>query len=253
VIGDLEGWAVLGVGALCALVLVLAECLHHGFGVAPEWTRKLVHVLMGLIASAFPWIFTDARSVVFLCAIFTALLGGSLLRSSLPSVHQVERRTAGTLWFPIAVAVVFVCARGRRELYVIPMLVLTLADPAAAIVGRRYGVHRFGRDSRSLEGSLAFLVVASLVLSVALALTTSLGGAASLAWALAIGIVLAGVEAVAPAGSDNLLIPVGAFLMLRAADGGATAALALTMFLMLMAALAWGAQQRRMPREQAGA
>jgi phytol kinase len=237
--------------ALCTLVLVLGETVHRVLGAAPESTRKLVHVLMGLVASAFPWVFADPRSVVLVCAIFVAILGGTLLRSSLPSVHQVDRRTAGTLWFPIAVAVVFLAARGRKDLYVIPMLVLTFADPAAAIVGRTYGVHRFGRDAKSFEGSLAFFVVASLVLSASLAVTTSLGGAGSLAWALAIAIVLAGVEAVAPAGSDNLLIPVGAFLMLRD-PCPATATLALTTFLAVVAAVALGAHHRT-TRERARA
>lgn len=253
-IGGSEGWAVLGVSVACALVLVLGETLHRVFAVAPEWTRKLVHVLMGLVASAFPWVFGDPRSVVLVCAAFAALLGGTLLISGLPSVHQVDRRTAGTVWFPLAVAVVFVGALGRPALYVTSILVLTLADPAAAVVGRAYGANRLGagRDAKSLEGSLAFLAVASAVLAVALALTTPLSGAAALAWGLAIGIVLAGVEAVAPAGSDNVLVPVGALLCLRAADSGAAApVLYLSAFLAGVAALALGVH--RAPRERARA
>ena len=141
-------------------------------------------MLMGLIASAFPWILPDPRSVVLLCAVFAVLLGTTIVRSSLPSVHRVRRRTAGALFFPLAVAVVFVAARGRQELYVTSMLVLALADPAAAIVGRTYGAHRLGagHDAKSVEGSLAFFVVASTCLGVALALVTPLGAAAVLAW-----------------------------------------------------------------------
>jgi len=250
-IAGVEASAVLVVGVLCASILALAETVHRVFGVAPEWTRKLVHVLMGLTASAFPWFFRDPRSVLLVCAVFAAVLGASLMRSWLPSVHRVDRRTAGALWFPLGVAVVFGAAEGRSDLYVISMLVLTLADPAAAMVGRTYGAHRFraGRDSKSLEGSIAFLLVASGCLFVALSLTASLGSAASIAWALSIGILLTGVEAVAPAGSDNFLVPVGALLLLRvAAPGGAPAALAGMVFLAVVAAVAVGACPRT-PRD----
>jgi phytol kinase len=246
-IAGVEVSAVLVVGTLCAFILLLAETVHRVFRVEPEWTRKLVHVLMGLTASAFPWLFRSARSVLLVCAVFGAILGWSLVRSGLPAVHRVDRCTGGALWFPLAIAVVFVAADGRSDLYAIPMVVLTLADPAAAIVGRTYGAHRFrvGRDSKSFEGSLVFLLVASGCLFVALRVTTSLGSAELIARALGIGALLAGIEAVAPAGSDNFLVPVGAFLLLRAtAPDGAAVALALVVFLSVVAAVGVGACQR---------
>lgn len=212
--------AVLVVGSLCASILVLAETMHRVFAVEPEWTRKLVHVLMGLTAAAFPWFFGDPRSVLVICGVFGAILGGSLLRSGLPSVHGVGRRTGGVLWFGLGVAVVYLAAAGRPELYVISILVLTLADPAAAMVGRRYGTHRLrgGRDAKTIEGSLAFLLVAFGCLFVALSLTASPGGTESMVRALCIGALLAGIEAVSPAGSDNLTVPLGALLLLRATE-----------------------------------
>jgi phytol kinase len=215
-IAGTEMRAVLQVAALCTSILVLAELLRRFGRVEAEWTRKLVHVLMGLTASAFPWFFHDPRSVVLVCSAFALVLGASLWSSRLASVHGVARRTMGALWFPAAVALVFVAARGRPALYVIPMLILTLADPAAAMVGRAFGVHRFrvGRDSKSLEGSLAFLLVASGCLGVGLWLTTSLGAAELMVGAVAVAALLAGIEALSPAGSDNVLVPVGAFLLL---------------------------------------
>jgi phytol kinase len=171
---------------------------------------------MGLTASAFPWLFRDWRSVVLLCAVFTAILGASLAFSGLPSVHRVDRRTAGALWFPLGVAGVFVAADGRPDLYVIPMLVLTLADPAAAAVGRAGGAHRLplGLGPKTIEGSLAFFLVASGCLLAALSLTTPLPSAELWVRAIGIGTLLTAVELVSPAGSDNVLVPVAAFLLL---------------------------------------
>jgi phytol kinase len=233
--------SVLRVSALCASILVLAETMHKGFAVEPEWTRKLVHVLMGLTAAAFPWLLGDPRSVLVICGVFGVILGLSLVSSGLTSVHGVGRRTGGVLWFSLGVAVVYVVAEDRPDLYAISVLVLTLADPAAAMVGRRYGAHRFrvGRDAKTIEGSLAFLMVAFGCLFIALRLTASLGATESIVRALWIGALLAGIEAVSPAGSDNLTVPLGALLLLRATEpDGAAVALATVVFLSVVAVMA---------------
>jgi phytol kinase len=208
---------VLVVMALCASILVLGETVRRAFAVESEWTRKLVHVLMGLTASAFPWLFRDGRSVVLLCALFAVVLGVSLAFSGLPSIHRVDRRTAGALWFPLGVASVFVAAGGRSDLYVMAMVVLTFADPAAAVAGRARGTHRLrlGGGAKTLEGSLAFFLVASECLIVALSLTTPLHPAESVVRAVAIAALLTAVELVSPAGSDNFLVPMAAFLLLE--------------------------------------
>ena len=211
--------AVLAVTAVCASILVLAETVRRAFAVESEWTRKLVHVLMGLTASAFPWLFRDGGSVVLLCALFAVVVGASLAFSGLPSIHRVDRRTAGALWFPLGVAWVFLAAHGRSDLYVMAIVVLTFADPAAAMVGRARGTHRLpvGDGAKTLEGSLAFFLVASECLIVAVSLTTPLHPADSVVRAVAIAALLTTVELVSPAGSDNFLVPVAGFLLLERA------------------------------------
>ena len=211
--------AVVLVLALCASILLLADRLHRAARLHAECTRKLVHALMGLTAASFPWFFREPLPVLLLCAAFAALLGGSRACARLQAVHGVGRRTAGAVWFPVAVAVVFVAAAPRPAHYVIAILVLTLADPAAALVGRVYGAHRFrvGEGWKSVEGSLAFFVVAAATIGAGLASTTPLGPFAVTLWAALIGTLLAAVEAASPAGSDNVLVPVGALLLLRGA------------------------------------
>ena len=213
-ISSADHGAALAVMALCASILVLAETVRRAFAVESEWTRKLVHVLMGLTACAFPWLFRDWRSVVLLCAVFASILGASLACSGLPSIHRIDRRTAGALWFPLGVASVFVAAGGRSDRYVIPMLVLTLADPAAAVVGRALGTHRLRDGTKTVEGSLAFFLVACACLLVALSVHTPPPTAQSFVRAIGVAALLTAVELLSPAGSDNVLVPVSAFLLL---------------------------------------
>jgi phytol kinase len=209
--------ALLLCGAACTLVLVVADRLHRA-GLDAERSRKLVHTLMGLAAASFPWFFRDPRSVLALCALFAVLLGVGRSWRRLAAVHAVGRRTAGAVWFPVAVAIVFLAAE-RPAHYVLAVLVLTLADPAAALVGRAYGRHlyRVGDGRKSVEGSLAFFGAASVTIAAGLAVTTPLSLPSVMVWAGVMGGLLAAVEAASPAGSDNVLVPVGTLLLLRGA------------------------------------
>lgn len=86
-------------------------------------------------------------------------------------------------------------------------------DAAAALVGRRYGRHRWPRSSRSLEGSTAFVLVAVAAGStVALWPGVSLGAAA-----LGVGAVVAALAEALPIPlNDNLRVPLAVGLAMTA-------------------------------------
>ena len=102
-------------------------------------------------------------------------------------------------------------------MYLGPLLVLTLADAAAAVVGRRYGLCEYPTPGgrKSLEGSLAFAVVAFAVTHFALLLTGAAGRVESVMIAACVAMALTIVEAFCFGGWDNLRVPVGAWWMMR--------------------------------------
>jgi phytol kinase len=85
---------------------------------------------------------------------------------------------------------------------------LALADPAAALIGTRFGQRRFERwaHGRSLEGSLAFLAIAG-VTSAWIAASIP-GGAMPIRIGVGCGLAGAVAEAVSPPGYDNVTVPV---------------------------------------------
>jgi phytol kinase len=208
-------------GTLGALVGTL-RWVDVRFAPDPELPRKALHVGMGLVTLTFPWVFAERWPVVVLAALATAALLGvrsiRALRSGLGSVlHGVDRASLGELYFPAGVATVFVLSFGRPPVfYVIPVLMLTLADATAAFVGIRYGHPRLvtAEEPKSAEGSIAFFTVAFLSALVPLQLSGLTGRAETLLIALILGLLVAMLEVVAWHGLDNLLIPVGGYLFL---------------------------------------
>ena len=211
------------VGVLAALGVLLGAVRWYQarFAPPPEIPRKLVHVSMGLIVLSFPWVFAERWPVVLLGALATgALLAVRYVRGLRRSVgtvlHSVERESLGELAFPAAVAFVFWLANGNAVAYIVPVLMLTLADATAAVIGIRYGVVRFATadEPKSLEGSVAFFIVAFLSALVPLLLMTDMGRAEVLLIATILGLLIAMIEAVSWRGLDNLFIPVGTYVFL---------------------------------------
>ena len=212
-----------------------AVCWFDRRGAAQaEVSRKLLHVAMGLILCPLPWLFDRTWPVVALSGVYVGLLTARRFLVALdnhvaPVIDGVGRRSVGEFLFPIAVAVVFLLAGEDRVAYLAPILVLTLADAAAAVVGRRYGTVRFitpgGR--KSLEGSGAFAVVAFACVHLTFLLLGSAGRVETVLLALVIAILLTAVEAVVTGGWDNLLVPVGACLMIKGLSGASAGTLAL--------------------------
>jgi phytol kinase len=204
------------VGIMIGLRRFAMKCRPH-----PEIPRKLLHVGMGLVTLSFPWVFADTWPVWVLAALsvllFVAAKAPTPLRAKLGGViDNIERSSLGDIYFPISVALVFQLSDRQPILYCIPILLLTLADAVAALIGIFYG-HRHYQAAggwKSAEGSVAFFTVAFLSTHVPLLLFTDTGRAETLLLGLTIGLLVMQIEAIAWNGLDNLLIPLGGYLLL---------------------------------------
>lgn len=198
----------------------------------PELLRKGMHIGTGLICLCLPLWFATPWPVLVLAAVaLIALLGLRLLPAEgtgLASVlHGVGRRSAGELYFPLSVVALFMVTQDTVVFYLIPLLVLALADAVAALVGLRYGLSQYRAEEgyKSAEGSLAFFLVAFMASHVPLLLFTDMGRLDTLLLALIIGLLVMMLEAMAWRGLDNLFIPLGTWALLQTYSDASTAAL----------------------------
>lgn len=214
----------LGMGLVLAILGGLMASLRlyqRWYSPHPELVRKLLHVGMGLVTLSFPWVFSSPWPVVLLAGMSIALLLGvklyKPLKQELGSVTDgVGRDSFGEIYFPLSVALLFILSAGDAILFGIPMLVLTLADAVAALIGVRYGLLRYttSEGQKSAEGSIAFFTVAFLSTHIPLLLLTDTGRAHTLMISLTLGLLVMLLEAIAWQGLDNLFIPLGGFIML---------------------------------------
>jgi phytol kinase len=114
------------------------------------------------------------------------------------------------------VFLVYVLANGCVAFYVAALLVLAVADAFAALVGVRYGSIRYDveGETKSLEGSLAVLVIAFLAIHLPLLLLTDLPRPICVLGALLVAALVTGFEAVSLGGIDNLFVPIGVCVIL---------------------------------------
>lgn len=179
-------------------------------------TRKLIHVAASLVAVAVVWRLDYPAGAVVLAAATSVALAVELARRAAPrfglafqrvfgtmlTVRETERLTGATT---LAVGFTVAATLFPGWPAIAGMLVAGVADPVAALAGRRFGRRRY-RGGKSVEGSAAFFLVAFLLLCA----LPSIGTAAAILLAAALTVV----EAPTLRYDDNLYLPgLGALLV----------------------------------------
>jgi phytol kinase len=210
----LVGPAVLATATLALFGFV--ELIERRWRPHPEIPRKLAHIGAGGIACCAPFLLVTHWQMLVLTASFTLVLLASRRLGLLRSLHG--RAGAGDLVYPAGIYLAFVVAGDDALLFQLAVLVLALADPAAALVGQRFGRlrYRIAGVTRSLEGSVGFAGTAFGITALGLVASGRLGTAAALLCAGTVAVVAASLEAASPPGLDNLAIPVGTLLVVSA-------------------------------------
>ena len=155
--------------ACCFLILFgFAEFLYHKRKMKAEWTRKIVHIVTGIITLLFPVLLHSHWQVLFLCGSFLIILLASLRFDMLPSINNIGRFSYGSILYPVVVyATYLIYAHAGKGLimFYLPILILAICDPVAAFTGRRYPFksYHIGENKKTISGSLAFFIVSTFI------------------------------------------------------------------------------------------
>jgi phytol kinase len=197
--------------ALCYLVLfTIGELLYHKCRVKVEITRKIVHIGTGLLALLFPVLLDSHWLVLILCTSFAVILIGSLRFGLLPSINAIERKSIGSLAYPVSVYacyLAFMLNGHTYTYYYLPILILAICDPVAGLAGRKWplGPYVIAGGRKTLMGSAMFFLSASILVCGYFQLFDPIHTA--FAAVLIISALATLAEAVSSDGYDNITIP----------------------------------------------
>lgn len=206
------GW----ISILYLLIFGLAVWVRYRFPSRGELSRKTSHMLSGLCSLSFPWLIHDARIIGLMCLLFLGFLILSKKLGKLQAVHGVKRESYGAYLFPVAVFLIYLISAGKPHLYFVSILVLSISDTAAALIGSRYGSIKIPVEGnlKSLEGSMAFVIVTFLCVEIPLLLMTNMDRLHIILISAIVALLVTGFELIALNGTDNLFIPLGVFYII---------------------------------------
>jgi phytol kinase len=189
------------VAALCYTALfILIELITRKLKLNRELSRKLAHIIAGTSAAFLPLLMSFYQIMV-LSLLFLPVMAISKRRNLFSSIHQVNRKTYGELYFPIAI---FITAWWfpTKDLFMYGVLVMGISDGLASIVGQRLGLktYKLWQGKKSYVGSFTFFVSTTLIGILVMP-------AVGLAPLAAIAILLTLIEACLSGGIDNLILP----------------------------------------------
>ncbi len=197
-------WTILSIGVVFC-VLLLAEYLARYKGVHSELTRKLVHILVGVFVSFWPF-FLSWNTIKLLSAAFLVVIALSIKFNIFRSIHAVSRNVNGEVLFAVAIGMLaFIVS--NKWMFAAAMLNLSVADGLAAIVGLGWGEgnqYKVFGHTKSLAGTLTFFFCSMAIMLLYVGFSNATAGVFTL---LLLPIMGAVAENLAVSGTDNLVIP----------------------------------------------
>jgi dolichol kinase len=196
---------------LCLFLMLvgIANALYRLFNVAPENSRKFLHVSGGFLALCSPLFFSSHWWVLVLCALAFLLLLVTYLKHWLPSIHETKRKSIGSVVYPIPVYLCFyVAAQKNNELlFYLPIALLTVSDTLAELGGRKWGGSRkLMYSQKSVAGSISF-ALSALLISIGCSIGSNFSLQQIFILSITTTLVATVAEMISTKGLDNLTVP----------------------------------------------
>ena len=212
-------WITFGVFFVFIFFLIgIAEFVRSKLKWGPETSRKMVHVIVGIMVACCPLIFRSNIQPITLAAIFIVVNATALNIDAFKGMHDTKRKTFGTVYFPIAFLILAAFFWEKPITLILSMLVMTFSDTLASFVGeheKKPLKFRLWVDEKSLQGSAAMFLSTTLIIYVGtdffawffdaaffLPLEVLIGCAAFTGMAATLA------EAASNKGSDNFSVPI---------------------------------------------
>ena len=201
-------------------IIGLGEGLRRWRADSSDFTRKVIHIGVGMMSWALHFLFDRPWFFIAACAAFMVINWLDWHYGFFAAMASGDRANLGTVYFPLAAGVVAYLFWSQPPLMVAALMPLTWGDGLAPVVGRAYGRHPYTvlNSRRTVEGSVGFFIFSFLFTWLALWLVSGPPAIAPLTavWpALVISFITAIMEAISIWGLDNLTVTAVAIILLK--------------------------------------
>lgn len=197
----------------------LAEGLRRWRGYDSSFTRKVIHIGVGMLSWFLPFLFDNPWPFVAACLVFAVLNLLDWRFGFFAAMASHNRTNLGTVYFPLAAAVVAIVFWSQPPLMVAALMPLTWGDGLAPVIGAAYGRRTYSVHTsiRTVEGSVGFFVAGFIFTWLALWVMPGfpeITAVEAILPALVIMSVTTLIEAVSVFGLDNVTVTAAAILIL---------------------------------------
>ena len=205
-------------GGFFGLLFLIVEIVYSKFHLSAEFTRKLLHVIIGITSATFCYLFKGHLAVLLLALLFYAVLGFGKRFNFMKSIHDVKRHSYGGVIFPLSIWLIFFLNKVTGSPYFyfeISILILSISDAVATLGGIFVPENIGNRNLNSLVlseyktrlGSLFFFVSSFFVVLFKMLQIPDYTIYSKLLFVTVIPVFSTLIEAFSKKGFDNLLIP----------------------------------------------
>jgi uncharacterized protein (TIGR00297 family) len=211
----------LSVSVSIGVLVVASEFIRKRFHWSAEFTRKLVHISVGILIFFAPELFHSAVIPLSLAFLGSVVMAFAVRKGLLVGMHGTKRASYGTVFYPAAFFLLVIILWNRHaEILSLSMLGFALGDAAAAIVGESLPspkIFRLTSDKKSIEGSsVMFLTTTGSIFVGAMVLDfpPDYSPESKMAIAAIAASIATAWEAISSKGFDNFTVPLSIALVL---------------------------------------
>ena len=204
---------------LIIFLILISELGYKRKILSAPSNRIIIHLFTGLAVSASPFLFSNNIQPIILAFLFFLINLISYNNNNLKSFHDIGRESLGTIYFPLSFIIISGPFWDYSYQIAASFIILAVADPLASFVGNRKKVthkYKIAGDIKSIEGSvIMFTTTLVLITLFSDFIFIDFNILNTIIAIIICSIAITFAESISSKGSDNLTIPITAFLFIE--------------------------------------
>jgi uncharacterized protein (TIGR00297 family) len=192
-----------------SLIISCLEYIHKKYHIAGNITRKLLHVIVGLLVCLSVLIIHTSFPIIIIAFIFILVNWLAIRKQKLRSIH-INSYSYGTVYYPIAtIILVLLLWQDHKFIFILSILIMSISDTFAGIIGDRFARNYFilVKEKKSIIGTITmfFYTFFILIIGFLAYYEQNIGNSILLSVIIALPVTVS--ETVSSKGNDNLFVP----------------------------------------------